>query len=145
MRRPSVAVLESGEVVVAYDRWSSKDRHQEPRPPDFDVEIAKVKDSPLPAYLKTDEQGKRFAKMAQQMGGGFSMPIKKTLMLNPSHPLVQNVLRLSEKGDRNSLVEKLCQHIEGLATIGSEGLEKEGREAFVRRSQDLITELVSAL
>lgn len=105
-----------------------------------DIEVVKLKNSKAPAYFKIDEQMKRMQQMAKQMGNESMFPIKKTLVINPLNPLIQNALKLSEKG-KSDLVKKLCHHVEDLAHISSEGLNHEDREAFVLRSQNLIEEL----
>lgn len=105
-----------------------------------DIEVVKIKNSKAPAYFKVDEQMKRMHQMAKQMGNEAMFPIKKTLVINPANPLIQNALKLSEKG-KNDLVKKICHHVEDLAHISSEGLKHEDREAFVHRSQALIEEL----
>lgn len=105
-----------------------------------DIEVVKIKNSKAPAYFKVDEQMKRMQQMAKQMGNESMFPVKKTLVINPSNPLIQNALKLSEKG-KNELVKKICFHVEDLAHISSEGLKHEDREAFVHRSQELIEEL----
>lgn len=112
---------------------------------DFAVDIAKVQGLNVPAYLKADEQAKRFAKMTAQMGAGMTLPIKQTLMINPYGALIKNILKLHEKGGKEQLVSKLCHHVEGLAAISAHGLEVKEREEFVRRSQELMAELTSAL
>lgn len=108
-----------------------------------EVEIQKLKDHGTPAWFKIDEQMKRFSKMAQSMGNDKAFPIKKTLVINPANPLIQNALKLHERGDREALVEKICRHTFDLASISSEGLKNDERDVFVRRSQDLIQELTN--
>jgi len=108
----------------------------------LEVEIAKIKNSSAPAYFKVDEQMKRYQKMAKSMGQSESVfPIKKTLVLNPNNSLIKNALKIWEKGDNQQLVEKLCHHVEDLASISSEGLKDEDKDKFVLRSQELIQEL----
>jgi molecular chaperone HtpG len=115
---------------------------KEGEPATLEVEIKKFKDSTSAAYFKVDQQMKRLQQMTQQMGNNaFNMPVKKTLVLNPSNPLIQNALKIWEKGDKKDLAEKICHHVQDLATISSEGLEKEEKSAFVTRSQNLISEL----
>jgi molecular chaperone HtpG len=109
------------------------------------IEIQKIKNNSSPAYFKIDEQMKRFAKMATQMGQNASFPLKKTLVINPGNPLIQNALKLSEKGGNEALVEKICHHVEDLATISSEGLKNDEKEAFLTRTQDLMQELTGHL
>jgi molecular chaperone HtpG len=106
------------------------------------VEISKLKNSASPAYFKIDETMKRFAKMAQSMGPGSNpFPLKKTLVINPNNALIKNALRIHEKGGHQDLVEKICFHVQDLATISSEGLKNEEKDQFVQRSQTLIQDL----
>lgn len=107
-----------------------------------DIEIAKIKNSKAPAYFKIDEQMKRMHQMAKGMGNEAMFPVKKTLVINPSSPIIQNALKLHEKGNDN-LVKKICHHVEDLAHISSEGLKHEDREAFVLRTQELMQELTN--
>jgi molecular chaperone HtpG len=60
--------------------------------------------------------------------------------VNPSSPLIQNALKIWEKGNK-PLVNKICHHVQDLAGISSEGLSTEEKEQFVQRSQELIQEL----
>jgi molecular chaperone HtpG len=108
-----------------------------------EIEIQKLKAQGSAAWFKVDEQMKRFSKMAQSMGNDKAFPLKKTLVINPANPLIQNALKLHERGDRGPLVEKICRHVEDLACISSEGLKNDERDLFVRRSQDLMQELTN--
>lgn len=107
-----------------------------------DIEIVKIKNSTSPAYFKVDEQMKRMNQMAKNMGTDHMFPIKKTLVINPGSPIIQNALKLHEKGN-DALVKKICHHVEDLAHISSEGLKHEDREAFVNRTQELMQELTN--
>ncbi len=112
----------------------------------MEIEIQKIKGATTPAYYKVDEQMKRFQKMAESMGqGGANFPLKKTLVINPSNPLIQNALKLHEKGSQEQLVERIVHYVGDLASISSEGLKNEDKEQFVKRSQDLIQDLTSQL
>lgn len=111
-------------------------------PANLEIEVKAYKNSTTAAYFKVDEQMKKFAQMTKAMGNAqFDMPTKKTLVLNPSHNLVQNAFKLSETADKKELAGKICHHIEDLAAISGEGLTDEKRKDFVSRSQDLIAEL----
>ena len=85
---------------------------------------------------------KRMHQMAKSMGNDAMFPIKKTLVINPGSPIIQNAMKLHEKGS-DALVKKLCHHVEDLALISSEGLKHEDREAFVLRTQELMQELTN--
>jgi HSP90 family molecular chaperone len=85
---------------------------------------------------------KRFKQMTKSMGqSNFDMPIKKTLVLNPSNALVQNVFKLWAKEDKKELATKMVKHVQDLASISGEGLSDQETKAFVGRSQELISEL----
>ncbi|MDB9786697.1 molecular chaperone HtpG [Bacteriovoracaceae bacterium] len=118
-----------------------------PKTDELEIEIKAYKNSKSAAYFKVDEQMKRFQQMTQSMGNQqFAMPLKKTLVVNPGNPLVQNAMKLWEKGENEELVGKLCRHIKDLAVISSEGIvESEDKDAFVSSSQELIQNLTSKL
>ena len=112
----------------------------EKNPAKMEIEVKNFKNSKTAAYFKVDEQMKRFQQMTKAMGNSnFEMPSKKTLVLNPSHALVQNAFKLST--NKKELAGKICHHIQDLAAISGEGLTDERRTDFVNRSQDLISEL----
>lgn len=108
----------------------------------LDVEVKGLKNSSSSAYFKVDENMKRFQQMTKSMGQtSFSMPLKKTLIINPNNALVQNALKIWEKGEKKELAEKICHHVQDLASLSSEGLSSEDKEKFVSRSQNLVQEL----
>ncbi len=107
-----------------------------------EVEVKNLKNSSSSAYFKVDENMKRFQQMTKSMGQtAFSMPVKKTLVVNPRNALIQNALKIWEKGERKELAEKMCHHVQDLASLSSEGLTSEEKEKFVIRSQSLVQEL----
>jgi molecular chaperone HtpG len=119
---------------------------KEEDPDKIELEIQKVSNTTTPAYFKVDEQMKRFAKMAQSMGqNNASFPLKRTLVINPANPLIQNAFKLSQNGKNEKLAENLVRYVEDLATISSEGLTTETKEGFINRSQSLLQELTSTL
>lgn len=106
------------------------------------VEVKNFKNATASAYFKVDENMKRFQQMTKSMGNtAFNMPIKKTLIVNPNNVLIQNAFKIWEKGDKKELAEKICHHVQDLATLSSEGLSSEDKEKFVARSQTLVQEL----
>ncbi len=108
----------------------------------LDVEVKNLKASSSSAYFKVDETMKRFQQMTKSMGqSAFNAPLKKTLIVNPRNTLVQNAMRIWEKGEKKDLAEKICHHVQDLASLSSEGLTSEEKERFVARSQALVQEL----
>jgi molecular chaperone HtpG len=126
---------------------TEKKEGEDAAPDSMDIEIQKIKGATTPAYYKVDEQMKRFQKMAESMGqgGAQAFPLKKTLVINPTNPLIQNALKLHEQGSREDLVERIVHYVGDLASISSEGLKNEDKEQFLKRSQDLIQDLTSQL
>lgn len=108
-----------------------------------DIELGKLKGATVPAYIKVDENMKRFSKMAQAMGNAQSFPIKRTLVVNAQNPLVKNALKIHESGKNEDLAKDLCYYVQDLAQLSSEGLEQSEREAFVKRSQSLMEKLTN--
>lgn len=118
------------------------DKTDTPESPNLEIEVKNFKNAASAAYFKVDESMKRFQKMTQAMGQtAFNLPLKKTLVLNPSNPLVQNVFKLWGKDDKKDLAKRLAHHVQDLATISGEGLKDEEKQSFVDRSQALISEL----
>jgi molecular chaperone HtpG len=108
----------------------------------LDVDVKNLKNASSSAYFKVDENMKRFQQMTKSMGNtAFSMPIKKTLVINPSNTLIKNAFKIWEKGEKKELAEKICHHVQDLASLSSEGLTSEEKEQFVNRSQSLVQEL----
>jgi molecular chaperone HtpG len=108
----------------------------------LDVDVKSLKNASASAYFKVDENMKRFQQMTKSMGNAaFSMPIKKTLVVNPSNTLIQNALKIWEKGEKKGLAEQIAHHVQDLASLSAEGLSSEDKEKFVSRSQTLVQEL----
>ncbi|GAB1540690.1 hypothetical protein NUACC21_33590 [Scytonema sp. NUACC21] len=86
------------------------------------------------------------ALMQQQQA---EFPEDHILLVNTSHPLIQNLASLSQssiiQGEGESptgqLVKMICQHIYDLALMSQKGFDAEGMKAFVERSNDVLTKL----
>jgi molecular chaperone HtpG len=108
----------------------------------LEVDVKNLKNASSSAYFKVDESMKRFQQMTKSMGQtSAAFPIKKTLIVNPRNPLIKNALKIWEKGEKKELAEKICHHVQDLASLSSEGLSSEDKEKFVNRSQSLVQEL----
>ncbi|CDN09747.1 Chaperone protein HtpG [Richelia intracellularis] len=76
-------------------------------------------------------------------------PEEHILLVNTSHPLIQNLANLSQggiiQGDGESptgqLVQMICQHVYDLALMSQKGFDAEGMKSFVERSNDVLTKL----
>jgi len=78
-------------------------------------------------------------------------PDDHTLLVNTSHPLVQNLLKLeqgqiitSASGTKsNDTIQLLCQHIYDLALMAHKRFEGEEMKQFLDRSQKVLTLLTA--
>ncbi|WP_017319141.1 molecular chaperone HtpG [Mastigocladopsis repens] len=76
-------------------------------------------------------------------------PEDHVLLVNTSHPLIQNLANLSQgsiiQGDGQTpteqLVNLICQHVYDLALMSQKGFDAEGMKAFVERSNEVLTKL----
>lgn len=108
----------------------------------LEIEVKNFKNAKSAAYFKVDESMKRFQQMTQSMGqANFDMPVKKTLVLNPSNSLVKNAFKLWDKEDKKNLAKKIALYVQDLAAISGEGLNDKDRARFVSESQELMGEL----
>lgn len=103
-----------------------------------------------PAMVLLPEAMRRLRDMTallQQQAAEF--PEEHILVVNTSHPLIQNVLNLSQgsiiQGEGESpsaeLAKQLCWHIYDLALMAQKGFDPEGMKRFVERSNQVLTKL----
>lgn len=106
----------------------------------LEVEIKNLSSESTPMYFKVDQNMKRFQQMSRSMGQNQNIPLKKTLVLNPTHPIVKNVFKLAETG-KDKLANKMATHLKDLANFSNEELTNDQKTNFVQRSQDLLNEI----
>ncbi len=103
-----------------------------------------------PAMVLLPEAMRRFQEMTammQQQAMGF--PEEHILVINTNHPLIQNILSLSQgsivqgSGDSPSgeMAKALCQHVYDLALMAQKGFDAEGMKRFIERSNTVLTRL----
>ena len=103
-----------------------------------------------PAMVLLPEAMRRLQEMTalmQEKAMGF--PEDHILTINTSHPLIQNIVELSQgtiiqgTGDSPSgeLVNLMCQHVYDLALMAQKAFDAEGMKAFVERSNQVLTKL----
>lgn len=103
---------------------------------DLEVKLEKFKSGELPAMITVEEQSRRFTEMSRQWGGGFSMPEKRTLVLNMSHPLIEYLKDADADGD---MTEMVMEQVMDLAEMARQPLDSERMIAFLSRSNKLLT------
>lgn len=103
-----------------------------------------------PAMVLLPEATRRMqemmALMQQQMA---EFPQEHVLVVNTAHPLIQNIVQLSQgsivqgsgESPSGQLAKMLCQHVYDLALMAQKGFDAEGMNAFVERSNRVLTQL----
>ncbi|WP_204103670.1 MULTISPECIES: molecular chaperone HtpG [Spirulina sp. CCY15215] len=107
-----------------------------------------------PAMVIVPEEMRRIQEMTallQQKSVDF--PDMHTLLVNVAHPMVQNLVNLSQgaivEGEGISktgeLVNQMCQHIYDLALISQKPFDANNMKAFIERSNTLLTQVTERL
>jgi molecular chaperone HtpG len=107
-----------------------------------------------PAMVIVPEEMRRIQEMTallQQKSVDF--PDMHTLLVNVAHPMVQNLVNLSQgaivEGEGTSktgeLVKQMCQHIYDLALISQKPFDANNMKAFIERSNTLLTQVTERL
>ncbi len=103
-----------------------------------------------PAMILLPEQLRRmqeFSAMMQQQAVQF--PEEHTLLVNTTHPLVQNLANLNQgsivqtggKSPAAELASLICHHVYDLALMAQKGFDAEGMKTFAERSNQVMTRL----
>ncbi len=78
-------------------------------------------------------------------------PEEHTLLVNTSHPLIQNLISISQgtiiqsggQSPSAELADLICQHVYDLALMAQKGFDAEGMKSFVERSNQVLTRLTA--
>ncbi|MFM6632816.1 MAG: molecular chaperone HtpG, partial [Microcystis panniformis] len=101
-----------------------------------------------PAIVLLPEAMRRLQEMTAMMQQkAMAFPEEHILMINTNHPLIQQIVQISQgsivtgSGESPSaqLAKMLCQHVYDLALIAQKGFDAEGMQAFVERSNRVLT------
>lgn len=103
-----------------------------------------------PAMVLLPEALRRLQEMTalmQQQSAQF--PEEHILVVNTAHPLIQNLVELSQgsivqsggQSPSGELANQICQHVYDLALMAQKGFDAEGMKAFVERSNQVLTRL----
>lgn len=103
-----------------------------------------------PAMVLLPESARRMQEMmAMMQQQTMQFPTEYTLLVNTSHPLIQNLLTLSQGGvvqadgqsPSGELANQICHHVYDLALMAQKGFDAEGMQAFTERSNQVLTRL----
>lgn len=107
-----------------------------------------------PAIVLLPEAMRRLQEMTAMMQQkAMAFPEEHILMINTNHPLIQQIIQISQgsivtgSGESPSaqLAKMLCQHVYDLALIAQKGFDAEGMQAFVERSNRVLTKLTEKI
>jgi len=98
----------------------------------------------LPEFMRRMQE---MSALMQQQTAQF--PDEHILVVNTAHPLIQNLVSLSQgsilQGDGSSpsaeLANLICHHVYDLALMAQKGFDAQGMKAFVERSNQVLTRL----
>ncbi|NEP53775.1 MAG: molecular chaperone HtpG, partial [Moorea sp. SIO3C2] len=103
-----------------------------------------------PAMVLLPEAMRRLQEMTAMMQQqSVQFPEEHILVVNTTHPLIQNLVNLSQSSIIQSggqspsaeLATMICQHVYDLALMAQKGFDAEGMKAFVERSNKVMTRL----
>jgi molecular chaperone HtpG len=107
-----------------------------------------------PAIVLLPEAMRRLQEMTAMMQQqAMSFPAEHILMINTNHPLIQQIVQISQgsivtgsvESPASELAKMLCQHVYDLALIAQKGFDAEGMQAFVERSNRVLTKLTEKI
>ncbi|MDS0524635.1 molecular chaperone HtpG [Clostridium sp. SHJSY1] len=110
-----------------------------------DYKVENLKNGSTPVMVLVSEYSRRMAEMQAQFGGmsmGMNFPEERTLVINEKNPIVQKVITLSEDESNKEKVETICRQVVDLALIGNKALNAEELDEFIKRSNELMLELL---
>lgn len=103
-----------------------------------------------PAMVLLPEAMRRLQEMTAMMQQQtMAFPEQHILVINTNHPLIQNILSLSQgsivqgagESPSGELAKYLCQHVYDLALMAQKGFDAEEIKGFIERSNTVLTRL----
>ncbi|MCM1982507.1 molecular chaperone HtpG [Lyngbya confervoides] len=107
-------------------------------------------DNAPPAMLLLPESARRMQEMmAMMQNQAVQFPTEHTLMVNTAHPMIQNLINLSQgsvisgSGESPSaaLSKQICEYVYDLALMAQKGFDADGMKSFTERSNQMLTKL----
>jgi molecular chaperone HtpG len=101
-----------------------------------------------PAMVLLPEAMRRLQEMSALMQQkAMQFPDDHILMINTTHPLIENIYQLSQgsiiqadgTSSNSELINLMCQHVYDLALMAQKAFDAEGMKAFVERSNQVLT------
>ncbi|BDA39288.1 molecular chaperone HtpG [Candidatus Atelocyanobacterium thalassae] len=106
-----------------------------------------------PGVILLPEAARRFKEMmAASQQQTMDFPDEHIFVVNTNHPLVENILQLSQgniiqlenESPSGQMAKMLCRHIYDLALITQKGIDGKNMKSFMQRSNELLTNLTKS-
>ena len=110
----------------------------------YTVESLKKEDTP--AVILVSEESRRMMEMQSRFAGldyGFDLKEEKTLVINDRNPLIKKVLSLRDDETKKEAVDVICNQIVDLALLANKELGAEELDLFIKRSNELMSKVIS--
>jgi len=114
------------------------------------TEALKASNDAPPAVVLLPEELRRMREMmALMQQQSVEFPEEHILLVNTSHPLIQNLANISkgavvQSGGQSpsaELADLICHHVYDLALMAQKGFDADGMKAFIDRSNKVLTQL----
>lgn len=114
------------------------------------TQALKSDDSTPPAMVLLPEAMRRMQEMSALMQQqSMSFPEDHVLVINTSHPLIDNIYQLSKgriiqgsgESPTGAVVDLMCQHVYDLALMAQKAFDADGVKNFLERSNKMLTQL----
>ncbi|MFG6096592.1 molecular chaperone HtpG [Leptothoe sp. ISB3NOV94-8A] len=112
-----------------------------------------VQGAPPAIVLLPEEMRRMQEMMAMMQQQTAQFPEEHTLLVNTAHPLIQNLLDMSQgaivqadggESPTAAMANMICQHVYDLALMAQKGFDADGMKSFVERSNSLLTGLTKS-
>lgn len=112
-----------------------------------------VQGAPPAIVLLPEEMRRMQEMMAMMQQQTAQFPEEHTLLVNTAHPLIQNLLDMSQgaivqadggQSPTATMATMICQHVYDLALMAQKGFDADGMKSFVERSNSLLTDLTKS-
>ena len=110
----------------------------------YTVESLKKEDTP--AVILVSEESRRMMEMQSRFAGldyGFDLKEEKTLVINDKNPLIKKVLSLKDDETKKEAVDVICNQIVDLALLANKELSADELDLFIKRSNELMSRVIS--
>jgi molecular chaperone HtpG len=111
--------------------------------PDLTIEAKSLASNSLPAFIVIDEGQRRMKEFMALSDHTFSLPEKRTFVLNTNSKLVDKIYRLKEK--EPELASKMARHLYEVSQLSQKELSAHALSDFIARSNTILEQLMEKL